>query len=142
MRIVTAFLGILLLVGAASADKDLDFQPYEPVRDACNMPYVAFDWDFSVGDHGFMPTVCDPTGGAPVWEYGVSNQVPGYTNQLWGTVLNASYPVSAGEGLLSPEFTVTDGTYLLEVEHWIHTEANYDGCNVKVNGAVIQPMVA
>jgi len=140
MRAVVIVLAILSFVGAALADKE-PINIYEPTRDACEMPWVAFDWDFSTGNHGFTTASCDQTGGLPVWEYGVSSQVPGYVDAVWGTVLNANYPANSGQGLLSPAFTVGNDSYLLEVEHYVHTEANFDGCNVKVDGVVIQPMI-
>jgi bacillopeptidase F len=142
MRVLATVLGILALAGVALADKPPVSELYEPVDQSCNLVSVAYDWDFATGDHGFTTATCDPTGGLAVWEYGVSSQVPGYTDPVWGTILNDNYPNNSGQGLLTPSFTVGSSSNYLEVYHYVHTESNYDGCNVKVNGTVIQPMVA
>jgi len=107
--------------------------------DSCELTVVTYDWDFAQGDQGFMPAVCE-TGGMPVWEYGVeaNPEVP-LDVACWGTILNADYVNDSGDGLLAPLFTVTDSAYLMEVSHWLDIETNYDGCNVSVNGTVIEP---
>jgi hypothetical protein len=100
-----------------------------------------------MGDHGFMPTPCDPTGGVPVWQYGAENLVPGAPGNVWGTVLNGSYANNAGEGLLSPPFMVTPECSWMEILHYMFCEGYttssgniYDGGNVTVDEIVIPPL--
>jgi len=119
--------------------------PPEEDGSICDFTSVCYDWDFSVSDHGFDPVVCDA--GAQVWEYGATTFVPGAPGNVWGTVLEGNYLNSAGDGLLSPAFTVETGVCdWLEVRHYIHSErfsptsTLFDGCNVTVNGVVIPPL--
>lgn len=108
-------------------------------RDSCELAAVAYDWDFAVSDHGFTTTTCDPQGGAAVWQWGQETVIPDAPANVWATVLNGSYPNNAGEGLVSPPFTVTPDAHLLEIFHYVHMENNFDGGNVKVGGEVIHP---
>jgi len=119
--------------------------PPEEDGSACNFNTLCYDWDFAQGDHGFVSTVCGD--GVPVWEYGATTFVPGAPGDVWGTVLNDNYVVNAGDGLLSPAFTVEVGVCdWLEVTHYIQTErfsdtsTLWDGCNVTVDGQVILPL--
>ena len=107
-------------------------------RDSCVLEWVEHDWDFAVGPHGFTRLACDPTGGAPVWEWGPST-IAGAPANVWGTVLAGNYPNNAGDGLLSPPFTVTPDADLMEIWHYVHMENNFDGGNVTVAGQVIDP---
>jgi hypothetical protein len=118
--------------------------PPEEDGSKCNFTSVCIDWDFAVGDHGFMPVICED--GLPVWEYGATAFVPGAPGNVWGTVLGANYPNLSGEGLVSPPFTVVAGECdWMEIMHFVQTErfsptsTIFDGCNVTVDGVVIQP---
>lgn len=120
--------------------------PPEENGSHCNFAEVCYDWDFATGEHGFVGTPCDADG-IPVWQYGAEMTVPGSPGNVWGTVLNGTYPTSAGEGLLSPPFDVVAGVCdWMEVKHFVHTEwfsptsTIYDGCNVTVNDVVIHPL--
>jgi hypothetical protein len=109
-------------------------------RAACSFPSISQVWDFAYGSQGFAPVACDE-GGASVWEYGWSS-IPGAPGMVWGTVLSGNYPDNAGQGLVSPYFTVTDYNYLVQVDHYFETESVYDGCNVRIlpYDTVIQPI--
>ncbi len=138
MKVVFAVLCIFSVVGVAHAQKET-MPDVNPVPVPCDMDVVTYDWDFAVGDQGFMPVVCDG-GGVPVWEYGPTNFIPGAPGNVWGTILAGNYPTDAGHGLLSPSFTVAENSYLMEVLHYVHTETYFDGGNVSVGGQVIVPV--
>ncbi len=119
--------------------------PPEENGSTCNLLNICYDWDFAEGDHGFVPVLCDPLG-VGVWEYGNTTYVPGAPGTVWGTILEGDYPTGAGDGLLSPAFTVVAGQCdYMEIKHYVHAErfsetsTIYDGCNVTVNGIVINP---
>lgn len=139
MRGIVLLLGLLLVANVAFAGNDDQADVPDAERDACNLPYVAYDWDFDVSNHGFTPVTCDNTGGLPVWAWGLESTIPGSPGNVWATVLNGNYPANAGQGLLSPPFEVTTSSYLMEISHYVHLETNYDGCNVSVDGTVITP---
>ena len=128
---------LLLTATVVMAGSPPQADPVQPPRTSCNMPSVAHDWDFTASDQGFATTTCD-AGGAPVWAWGNST-IPGAPGTVWGTVLTGNYPNDAGEGLVSPSFTVGNDSYLLELGHYFDCEANFDGMNVKVGGTVITP---
>ncbi len=139
MKRALVLFGLLALTGIAYAGHPpIDVINGYRADDSCELGCVTFDWDFAVGDQGFTYGPCDDTGGEHVWEYGTTTYVP-VPDPCWGTVLDDDYLDDSGEALLSPAFTVTDEAYLMEVYHYIHTENVYDGCNVSVNGEVIEP---
>ncbi|MBP6876341.1 MAG: hypothetical protein KBD56_09735 [Candidatus Eisenbacteria bacterium] len=106
----------------------------------CYLLSVAYEWDFAVGSHGFTTALCDH-GGAAVWSWGPCG-IAGAPPNVWGTVLDGSYPNDAGRGLRSPEFTVTADAHLVEVVHWFAIETNFDGGHVVVmpGGDLIEPI--
>ena len=122
-------------------DQDKPPHPDAPAihRDSCALEWVEHDWDFALGAHGFERQPCDGAGGAQVWAWGPAT-VAGAPANVWGTVLAGSYPNNAGDGLLSPPFTVTRNADLMEIWHYVHMENNYDGGNVTVGGQVIDPV--
>jgi len=129
-----------------TVDCELPPEPEEEDGSVCNFSTTCYDWDFTQGDWGFAPAPCDPAGGAAVWQYGAETTVPGSPGNVWATVLNGDYAASAGEGLVSPPFTVTPDCSWMEVKHYVYTEGYitgsgtiYDGCNVTVDDVVIQP---
>jgi len=141
MKKIALVVTLLVVVGLAMAQEKTPQEPRAPLNPVpCNLVYVAHDWDFAVSDQGFTTTTCDATGGAPAWEWGTST-IAGAPGTVWGTVLAGSYPVNAGEGLLSPAFSVTTITDKMEILSYLQTETNYDGVNVKVNDTLLQPTV-
>jgi hypothetical protein len=120
--------------------------PPEEDGSKCNFTGVCIDWDFAQGDQGFTPAPCGASGAA-VWQYGAEMMVPGAPGNVWGTILNGNYLSSAGEGLLSPPFTVTPDCNWMEIKHYVYTEGYitssgniYDGGNVTVDEIVIPPL--
>jgi bacillopeptidase F len=140
MKKIVLVFGLLIVVGFVVAQEKSPQAPFEALQPVpCPLVYVANDWDFTVSDQGFTTTTCDATGGAPVWEWGTSD-IAGAPGTVWGTVLVGNYPTNAGEGLLSPAFDVTSITDKMEILSYLHTETNFDGVNVTVNDAVLQPV--
>jgi hypothetical protein len=130
---------LVAVVGLVAAQEKPEQAPMpELPRVPCNLLYVAHDWDFTVSNQGFTTTTCDGTGGAAVWEWG-SSTIAGAPGTVWGTVLAGSYPSNAGEGLLSPSFTVSATTDKMEILSYLQVETNFDGANVKVNDTLLQP---
>ncbi len=132
-------------IGAYVLTVDACPPPPEDDGSICDFRDVCFDWDFALGDHGFLPAECG--GGAPVWEYGNTTFVPGAPGTVWGTILEGDYVVLAGDALVSPPFDVVVGQCdYMEVRHYVHTERYsetstlWDGCNVSVGGVVIPPL--
>ncbi len=74
---------------------------------------------------------------AAPWEYGVATEFPGIN--LWVTALLGDYQNNTGEALVSPPFVVDGSTNLVEVYHFYDFENNYDGCNLEINGQVVEP---
>ena len=139
MRGIALVVGLLVIVGFVVAQEKEPQTPRAPLAPVpCNLIYVAHDWDFAVSDQGFTTTTCDATGGAPAWEWGTST-IAGAPGTVWGTVLAGNYPVNAGQGLLSPSFSVTAITDKMEILSYLQTETNFDGVNVKVNDTLLQP---
>lgn len=139
MKALFTLVGLLFVAGVAVAGTPPYAEPVQPAQVPCDLPAVAYNWDFADGDQGFTTTMCD-TDGLPVWEYGVTGYIPDTPGAVWGTVLAANYPNQAGEGLVSPEWMVDASSYLMEVYHWFRIETNYDGGNVSVNGQVVAPI--
>ena len=140
MKRVLVMLSLMALAGTAYAgDPPIESVEWERANDSCELTVVTYDWDFSQGDQGFTHAVCE-AGGIDDWAYGVPTnpEVP-INVAVWGTGLAGDYSNSSGSGLYAPAFTVTEDAYLMEVSHWFDIENNYDGCNVSVNGEVIQP---
>jgi len=130
---------VCLIAAPAWADGKEDFDEATQVaRVECGLQSVAYDWDFSVSNHGFQTAICG--GGLPVWAWGPEVVIPGAPANVWGTVLNGNYPNLAGHSLISPEFTISPDAFLVEVWHYVHIESNWDGGNVKVNGQLVTPM--
>lgn len=143
MKRVLVSLCILALAGVANAGSPpITSVDFERADDSCELTVVTYDWDFSLGDQGFVSAICED-GGMAVWAHGVPTnpEVP-IDVGVWGTGLAGDYANSAGDGLEAPLFTVTDAAYLMEVSHYYDTENNYDGFNVSVNGVVIEPYTA
>jgi hypothetical protein len=140
MRSLLMLILCALLAWPALADKPHYETPPLPARVPCGLTTVLFDWDFATGPHGFATGACDEQG-APVWEHGTTTLVPDAPGTLWGTVLEADYPVDAGESLISPTFQVDGSSYLVEVVHYYDMENLWDGGNLKVNGQIIAPQV-
>ncbi len=142
----TTALGLLVLAGLglalpAAAAKDALPRLDPPDSRSCPFQTIEHDWDFAVSPHGFFNIDCDASG-VQVWEYGATSSVPGAPARVWGTILNGPYPDESGAGLVSPTFTVSPSSYLVEVEHWYETEWGYDGCNLTIwpYGTVVTPM--
>jgi len=137
MRFLLTALAMLTLAAGAYADKpgNPDDVFVTPLVE-CEFEVVTYDWNFATGDQGFTTATCDDTGGEPMWAWG--NEA--HFGNCWGTVLDGNYPNNAGEALVSPTFAVSEASYLVQVAHYFDTELNFDGCNVKVNGTVIEPM--
>jgi hypothetical protein len=140
MRKVLVLMSLVALAGTAFAgDPPIDSIVVDRANDSCELTVVTYDWDFSTGDHGFTHQPCE-AGAIDNWAYGVPTnpEVP-INVAVWGTGLAGDYSNDSGSGLYAPAFTVTESAYLMEVSHYFDTENNYDGCNVSVNGTVIQP---
>jgi len=138
MKTVLTTLCILAVATMALAEKPvIPSGDWTPARIACPFEVVTYDWDFAQGDQGFTTSVCDDTGGAPVWAHGTDANFPA---TVWGTVLNGDYISDAGEALVSPEFMVDTSTNLVQVTHFFEFENSYDGGNLMVNGTVVAPM--
>jgi len=138
MKTLLVLFGLVLVASVAYAGDDNAAPVPVVTRDACTLTFTSYFWDFNVNAQGFTPAACDVSG-TPVWAWGAEATIPGSPGNVWGTVLNGSYPSDSGDGLLSPPFMVTPNAYLLEVNHYVHFETNFDGCNVSVDGAVILP---
>lgn len=139
MRILFAMLGVLAMAGTAFAGTNPASIVDESDAVPCNLTCFCYEWDFAVSNQGFTaPHSCD-TGGAAVWQYGTTSYVPGTTGPVWGTILNGMYPVSSGDALWSPEFTVTNDCKYVEIYHYFDTENSYDGGNVKFRDTLITP---
>ena len=134
MKALYAFLAIVVIAGGALAGEP----PYDDVtihdRVPCGLVCIVHEWDFAVTDWGFTTAICE-AGGVSTWQYGVSP-----FGTLWGTTLAGAYPNNAGDGLISPPFTVTEDAHLMEVYHYYDIESNFDGGNVMVNGTVVAPI--
>jgi len=107
----------------------------------CGLQNVVFDWDFTMGDHGFTTQSCDEMGGAPLWEHGATTYIPDVPGTVWGTILEGDYITDGGDALVTPTFMVDASTPLMEVEHYYSAENLWDGGNVTVNGNAIEPLV-
>lgn len=118
-----------LAADAAEPAKPRFEMPSIPLPEPCDLGVIAFDWDFSAGPQGFYPVDCDD-GGLSVWEHGPTTYIPDAPIRVWGTILQGDYLNSSGSGLVSPEFFVDSGSYLVDITHYVHTEYDYDGCNV------------
>jgi hypothetical protein len=136
MRFLITALLTLALTSVAIAEKPVFEDNPNPVRIDCPFEVVMYDWDFGVSNQGFTHETCDATGGAAVWEWGAES----HFGNCWGTVLAGNYINNAGDALVAPTFTVTDGASLMQVSHLISCENNYDGANVTINGNVVAPM--
>lgn len=140
LKLPLLLVAIACLLYASAEAKDNYDEVLRVEAHPCELVSVVYDWDFSVSDHGFTPAIC--AGGLPVWQWGAEAVIPGAPANVWATVLNGNYPNLAGESLIAPAFTVTPDASLMEVWHFVHIETNWDGGNVKVNGQIIEPMVA
>jgi len=136
MKKLLVVIGVLALATCAFAAKPvLELEGGPTTRIACDLNSVMYDWNFADGDHGFMPTICED-GAVATWAYGVD----GIYGSVWATGLNGSYPNNSGEALVSPTFLVDPSTQFVEVVHYYDIETNYDGCNLSVNGQVVEPL--
>jgi len=139
MRKFLAMLGVLALAAPVLAGGPPTGSLAQPEAVPCNLTCICYDWDFAVSNQGFTaPNSCD-TGGTPTWQYGNTTLVPA-PGTVWGTTLNANYPINSGDALKSPAFTVTSNCNMVEIYHYIYTESSYDGGNVKCNDTLITPM--
>jgi hypothetical protein len=111
----------------------------QPVPIPLPLDETIFDWDFTMGDHGFEVHRCI-SAAEPVWEYGVTDfphtEEPG---AAWVTNLDGPYSDGAGHGLHSPIFLVTEKTMLVEVTHYFEIEPIHDGANVLIDGEILMP---
>jgi hypothetical protein len=139
MKTLLTLALILVLAVPGLAEKPQFDAPEPPARVPCGLTSVIHDWDFAVSDHGFTTAACDDQG-VPVWEHGPTSYVPDAPGACWGTVLDADYPLDAGESLVSPTFSVDATTYLVEVVHYYSMENLWDGGNVTVNGNIVVPL--
>ena len=136
MKKLLLILGVLALTTGALAEKPVIESNGVPApRMACDLSEVVYDWNFADGDQGFTTMMCD-TEGEPVWQYGTDATY----GTVWGTILDGDYVSNAGEALVSPTFMVEATTQYVEVVHFYATENVYDGCNLAVNGQVVEPM--
>jgi len=153
MRVLVAILSLCLLVGVAAAqeaDQKVEQDPVTITRVECEFVSVWGSVSFGDNPGEFTPEICDPTGGLPVWEWGVSTYVPPppapYGPNVWGTILNGPYNSDSGEGLISPSLVIEVGVNeLVELVHYVDIETNYDGGNVVVidgsgGETVLEPM--
>lgn len=139
MRPLLMLLLCLLLTLPALAEKPFFETQRTGTRVPCGLTDIVLDWDFATGDHGFTTAACDEQG-APVWEHGPTTHVPEAPGDVWGTVLDADYPLDAGEALVSPTFLVDATTSLVEVVHYYSMENLWDGGNLTVDGQVVAPL--
>ena len=127
-------IGFLVYVtGPISSSLD---DPILPGPVPCQLDWIIYDWDFQLGDCGFTPL--DGAGQA-VWEYGATGLIPDAPAFVWGTVLEGAYPSNSGHSIISPVFTVSEETTLVEVVHYYDLQGTSAGCNIKVNGAILPP---
>lgn len=143
-RILSLLLGMAIpfaLALPAHAAKESIPRNGPPLASACEFLGIVYDWDFAAGACGFWTRSCD-SGGAAIWEHGPTSIVPGAPAQVWGTILDGSYPDDAGQGLVSPSFVVSASARLVEVVHYFETEWGYDGGNLVLypGGAVLHPV--
>ncbi len=138
LKLTPLLVAIACLLCPSAEAKDNYDEAIRVDAHPCGLVSVAYDWDFSVSDHGFTTAIC--AGGLPVWQWGAENVIPNAPANVWATVLNGNYPNLAGESLIAPAFTVTPDAFLLEVWHYVHIETNWDGGNVKVNGQIAYPV--
>ena len=130
-------LTVLLIVGIASValvEKPVGINDSTVNRVECTFENVTYEWDFTNGDNGFTTGACDD-GGQPVWELGNA-----YGEDCFGTIIAGDYPNDSGEALISPAFLVDESSFLVQIYHFFDIEGNYDGCNLMVNGVVVEPM--
>ena len=139
MRSIIVALFCLLFAFTAAAEKPT-FETQPPSRIPCGLSNVLYDWDFADGPQDFSTSSCDDQG-VPVWEHGATSFVDGAPGNVWGTVLEGDYPTDSGQALISPPFTVSAETSLLEIFHYYDAEDLWDGGNVKVNGNLLPPQV-
>ena len=153
MRVLVTVLSLCLLVGVAAAQDSAQKADQDPVtimRVECEFESVWLDVNFGTDDWGFTTEPCDPTGGLPVWEWGVPVGIPAppapYGPNVWGTVLAGAYNNDSGEGLIAPEVAVEVGVNeLVELVHYVDIETNFDGGNVVVidgsgGETILEPM--
>ncbi len=141
MKALLSCCCLFAAVGIATAEKPVLPVSALPDRVACQMGQTVDDWDFSLGPQGFTTTSCD-SGGQAVWQWGSTSYIPGAPSHVWGTILNGDYPNDSGQGLLSPMWTVSEQSCLVEVYHYFDTEIGWDGCNLAIHpyGTVWPPV--
>lgn len=136
MKLMLTIVTMFALATVALAEKPVYNDVPEITRIDCPFEVVMYDWDFGASNQGFTRESCDGTGGVEVWAWGSES----HFGNCWGTVLAGNYVNNAGDALVSPSFTVTDGAVLMQISHMIDAENNYDGGNVVINGTVVPPM--
>jgi immune inhibitor InhA-like protein/carboxypeptidase family protein/type IX secretion system substrate protein len=83
-------------------------------------------WDFEADDGEFVAN----TG----WGWGTDSMAGAYSgDNVWGTELNAQYPVSASFELVTPEINIPTDDAVLTFWHWLDIESSWDGGNVKMS---------
>jgi hypothetical protein len=136
MKKLMVVIGILALATCAFAAKPvIELEGNPTLRIACDLNSVVYDWNFADGDHGFVPAICEDTA-VGTWAYGTDATY----GMVWGTGLDGDYPSDAGEALVSPTFLVDPSTQFVEIVHFYDIETNFDGCNLEVNGQVVEPL--
>ena len=137
MKSLLVILCIMIMATVAWGAKPPGIMNGTPERIECTFTYVAWEWDFAQGDHGFTTAMCDAEG-LPTWAWGTESTEFGPMD-VWGTVLNGDYESQTGEALISPIWTVDASNYLVQLVHWYDTEPSFDGGNLMVNGVVVPP---
>ncbi|NLN85887.1 MAG: T9SS type A sorting domain-containing protein [Candidatus Cloacimonetes bacterium] len=88
-----------------------------------NMPNIFNDFETNSG--GFV----SETG----WVWGTPSQVSPYSGtKLWATGLSGNYPDLVSYSLITPAYTLSQGS-VLSLQHRYGFEANYDGGNVSIS---------
>ena len=136
MKKLMVIIGVLALATCAFAAKPvIELEEGPTTRISCDLTNIVYDWNFAEGDHGFMPAICED-GATETWAYGADSAY----GMVWATGLNGDYPSDAGDALVSPAFMVDASTQFVEVVHFYDIETNFDGCNLQVNGQVVEPL--
>ncbi len=111
--------------------------PPPPPEPCCPSEYVCYVVDFNNGDGAAVPVDCGL--GPNPWEWGVPANIPTVAcddvpvTNVWGTILAADYPLSAGGGLMIGPFDISPQCDCMELCHYYYSESGFDGGNVKVS---------
>ena len=139
MKILLAVLGVIVLIGPASAAAPPYGEAKTHDREMCDLVWITHGWSFDSSYGDFLREPCDAEG-VSVWEYGVPSGI-GYDLACWGTNRLGDYPDDAGEGLYSVEFFVGFSSFLMEIWHYYDFETGFDGGNVVLVDDPDNPLV-